>query len=305
MPGPVFNEKQLNVLQHEFLPGYTACSTNTLKNSYLKSIIEPILNHAEFKNKLDPNLKTEAQWKDSIKNWFTNKRDKEVRHKLKKLAGGSTTNADTNVNATSLSNGSGRVHDKVACIKTMRNFVRLVQIIRNGRIDDGEAVFRSSNRDRIEAHAKIIEGETEEAKFKKASKELWAAQNDSAKALFEEQAKASWDITRNQNEFLTGVVALMDSLCQYGHLGKMELLLSYNLVQEGVLVSGSFSAHSDPDIIPDFENEYPEAFQQFEQAWTEYGLASIFFQFQHPTHPQPHLKYPSIPILGHVFLLST
>ncbi|THU76477.1 hypothetical protein K435DRAFT_879167 [Dendrothele bispora CBS 962.96] len=67
MPGPVFTEKQLNVLQEEFLPAYTACSTNTSKNSYLKGIIKPILNHAEFKNQLDPNLKTEAQWKDGLK----------------------------------------------------------------------------------------------------------------------------------------------------------------------------------------------------------------------------------------------
>ncbi|THV00902.1 hypothetical protein K435DRAFT_793739 [Dendrothele bispora CBS 962.96] len=121
----------------------------------------------------------------SIKHWFTNKRDKEARHKLKSLAGSSINpdgNNNSSVNSNCSGSGSNRVHDR---------------IIQNGRIDDGEAVFRSLNKDQIEAHAKNIEGETEEAKLKKALKELWAAQNDSAKALFEEQAKASWNITRN------------------------------------------------------------------------------------------------------------
>ncbi|KAF5359912.1 hypothetical protein D9758_013989 [Tetrapyrgos nigripes] len=273
MPPPVLTTEQQDVLNKQFLPAYLQCSSHASKNSHLKTAVREVLEHEAFKNKLDLTVKSEADWlktavrevleheafknkldltvkseadwlktaseadwSKSIKHWFTNRRDKQNKHATRTMTQCNSSN-DSNDNSSNSSNSnsdsnpnarSSQLHNKVACVKTMHHFVSLFQIIRNGKINDGKA---------------------------KAVRELWGALDNQEKASFEQQARATWDIKANQDEFMVGVVALMDALCQYGHLGKLELMLSYNFVQDGSLVSGSISAHSDPETIPDFEKE--------------------------------------------------
>ncbi|THU85621.1 hypothetical protein K435DRAFT_805748 [Dendrothele bispora CBS 962.96] len=63
MPEPVFNKTQLKSLKKDFLLSYLGCSTNTSKNVHLKTIVETILSHAEFKDKLNLEEKSEGEWR--------------------------------------------------------------------------------------------------------------------------------------------------------------------------------------------------------------------------------------------------
>ncbi|THU82535.1 hypothetical protein K435DRAFT_872221 [Dendrothele bispora CBS 962.96] len=163
-------------------------------NAYTKQTTLPALKkHPEFDGKLDLETKTELEWQKSMNYFFKNKRDKQKWNLLKGQSNKDNDTTSLNVSSTSpitQSSATGStVHDKVACVKTMRAYVRQIQIIRNGRILDGEGVFKSKNKVKIETHATNMKGNTTEERMKNATKELWAAEEN--KVLYEAEARAS------------------------------------------------------------------------------------------------------------------
>lgn len=87
--------------------------------------------------------------------------------------------------------GGASTHDRVECVKVMRQYVRLIQSV-GSEIIDGKAIFKSMNDATIKSHAATMDGDCAAARYNKALKELW--KNVENKGFYEEEAKKLWDI---------------------------------------------------------------------------------------------------------------
>ncbi|THU99404.1 hypothetical protein K435DRAFT_592584, partial [Dendrothele bispora CBS 962.96] len=161
-------------------------------------------------------------------------------------------------------NATSNAHDTVQCVQTMRTYARLFRSL--GSAVDGKAIYKTKHEKKINAHAATLEGDDT---FKRALKELWSAEPN--KALYEDEAKQTWNIAQNQEDFVSGAFETLKGLCQYGHLGKVEMVLFYTFRNpSGDLETGSIPAHWTPEN-PSFHDEYTEEYDTFLSAWEEYA----------------------------------
>ncbi|THU96446.1 hypothetical protein K435DRAFT_858562 [Dendrothele bispora CBS 962.96] len=249
MTGSPFTPAQLQTLKDDFLPGYLTLDSDKARNRHLTTIIDQILEHKNFRGKLGSE-KTEKAWKECIAKYFKNQCQQQIRQEV---AVSSTTRTIA--------------HDPVNCVKGMRTAVKLFQVLGNENID-GQTFFKTQNKERIREHAASMNGNPT-ANFKKALKELWDAEAD--KASYESQAREYWNVPNNQFQFLLGASRLLSALCEYKHLGKVELMLMYTWGREdGTFDSGCVSGHSDPNTS-DFSDEHEEVYKRFLEVWGQYG----------------------------------
>ncbi|THU98526.1 hypothetical protein K435DRAFT_795605 [Dendrothele bispora CBS 962.96] len=249
MTGSPFTPAQLQTLKDDFLPGYLTLDSDKARNRHLTTIIDQILEHKNFRGKLGSE-KTEKAWKECIAKYFKNQCQQQIRQEV---AVSSTTRTIA--------------HDPVNCVKGMRTAVKLFQVLGNENID-GQTFFKTQNKERIREHAASMNGNPT-ANFKKALKELWDAEAD--KASYESQAREYWNVPNNQFQFLLGTSRLLSALCEYKHLGKVELMLMYTWGREdGTFDSGCVSGHSDPNTS-NFSDEHEEVYKHFLEVWGKYG----------------------------------
>ncbi|KAK7468906.1 hypothetical protein VKT23_003403 [Stygiomarasmius scandens] len=250
-----FTPEQQKTLKEDFLPDYLALDSDTARNAHLTTIIDQILKHEKFHGKLGPQ-KSEKAWKLCISKYFKNRRQTQRQQQIRQEYKATATSATMPI-----------AHDPVNCVKGMRKAAKLFQVLGNENID-GQGFFKAQNEERIRQHASNMDGNPT-ANFKKALNELWNAELD--KASYESQAREYWNVPNNQLQFLVGASRLLNAICQYKHLGKVELMLMYTFAREdGTCDSGCIAGHSDPETT-DFSDEHVEAYQSFLEAWSKYG----------------------------------
>ncbi|THV03421.1 hypothetical protein K435DRAFT_851899 [Dendrothele bispora CBS 962.96] len=215
MSSSPFTATQQKTLKEDYLPDYLALDSDHARNKHLNVIIPQILEHENFHGKLGSE-KTEKEWKASIIKYFKNQRQTQRQQQMRQEHKDSVS---TTVNA---------AHDPVNCIKTMRKAVKLFQVLGHENVD-GQSIFKSQNEEKIREHATTMSGNAT-ANFKKALKELWDAEPD--KASYEAQAREYWNVPNNQLQFLIGASRLFSAVCEYKHLGKVELMLMYTFARE-------------------------------------------------------------------------
>ncbi|THU83093.1 hypothetical protein K435DRAFT_871654 [Dendrothele bispora CBS 962.96] len=252
MSSSPFTIAQQRTLKEDYLPDYLALDSDQARKKHLNTIVPQILEHEDFRGKLGSE-KTEKDWKASIMKYFKNRRQTQRQQQIRKDAGTTLT--------------QNLAHDPVDCIKAMRKAVKLFQVLGHENLD-GQSIFKSQNEEKIREHATTMSGNAT-ANFKKALRELWDAEPD--KASYEAQAREYWNVPNNQLQFLVGASRLFSAVCEYKHLGKVELMLMYTFAREdGTCDSGCISGHSNTETN-DFPDEHQEAYKTFFEVWNQYG----------------------------------